>query len=231
VVDRPYTVLSCCMSLDGYLDDSSPDRLVLSSAADLDRVDALRADCDAILVGAGTLRSDNPRLLVRSPERRAQRVAAGRAPSPTKVTVTALAKLDPGAAFFTAGEAETLVYCTSDTSAAARHTLGSAATVVDAGQPVAMAGVVADLHQRGVRRLLVEGGASVLSQFVAEDLADELQLAIAPFLVGDSAARRFLHDGSYPWTARRRATLVETRVLDDVVLLRYALSDRGAASR
>ena len=231
MLDRPYTVLSCCMSLDGYLDDSSPDRLVLSSEADLDRVDALRAESDAILVGAGTLRSDNPRLLVRSPERRAQRVAAGRAPTPTKVTVTALAKLDPGAAFFTAGDADTLVYCTSDTAPAAGTTLGDAATVVDAGRPLTMAGVVADLHRRGVRRLLVEGGTSVLSQFLAKDLADELQLAIAPFLVGDSAARRFLDDGPYPWTSRRRARLVETRVLDDVVVLRYALSDRCGTSR
>jgi 5-amino-6-(5-phosphoribosylamino)uracil reductase len=143
-----------------------------------------------------------------------------------KVTVTALAKLDPGAAFFTAGEAERLVYCTSDTVAAARSALGGLATVVDGGSPMPMRRVSRDLARRGVRRLLVEGGAGVLSQFLADDLADELQLAVAPFLVGDSSARRFLCDGRYPWTVHRRARLVETRVLDDVVLLRYALSGR-----
>src|SRR4051812_23163942 len=97
--DRPYTVLSCCMSLDGYLDDSSEQRLILSNDADLDRVDALRAECDAILVGAATVRNDNPRLLVRDPARAARRRACGRPASPVKVTVTALAKLDPAAAF------------------------------------------------------------------------------------------------------------------------------------
>ena len=66
--DRPYTLLSCCVSLDGYLDDAGPQRLVLSPAADLDRVDAERAGCDAILVGAETVRRDDPRLLVRSEE-------------------------------------------------------------------------------------------------------------------------------------------------------------------
>lgn len=223
---RPYTVLSCCMSLDGYLDDSSEKRLVLSSAADLDRVDDLRADCDAILVGAETVRSDNPRLLVRDPGRIARRLAAGRSATPTKVTVTALAKLDPGAAFFTAGDTDRLVYCTSDTVAEAQEALDGVAIVVDCGQPVQMRRLVRDLRGRGVRRLLVEGGATVLSQFLAEGLADELQVAVAPFFVGDSAARRFVDDGRYPWTADRRARLAETRVLDDVVLLRYALSER-----
>ena len=86
--ERPYTLLSCGMSIDGYLDSASPGRLKLSNAADFDRVDAERAACDAILVGAATIRSDNPRLLVRSPQRRADRVARGCPPSPTKVTVT-----------------------------------------------------------------------------------------------------------------------------------------------
>jgi 5-amino-6-(5-phosphoribosylamino)uracil reductase len=223
---RPYTVLSCCMSLDGYLDDATEQRLILSGPADLDRVDDLRAESDAILVGAGTVRADNPRLVVRSDDRVERRLAAGRPATPAKVTVTALAKLDPEAAFFTVGDAATLVYCTSDTVAEARASLDRVATVVDCGQPLQMRRLVEDLHQRGVRRLLVEGGATVLSQFLADDLADELQVAVAPFLVGDSSARRFLDDGHYPWDARRRARLVETRTLDDVVLLRYALSPR-----
>jgi 5-amino-6-(5-phosphoribosylamino)uracil reductase len=214
------------MSLDGYLDDSSEDRLVLSSPADLDRVDGLRAASDAILVGAATVRADNPRLLVRDPGRLARRAADGRTATPAKVTVTALAKLDPDADFFVAGETEKLVYCTSDTATAAEDALGRVATVVDCGEQVRMSWLVGDLHRRGVRRLLVEGGATVLSQFLAEDLADELQLAVAPFLVADPAARRFLDDGTYPWTARHPARLVATRTLDDVVLLRYALSDR-----
>ena len=86
--DRPSTLLSCCVSLDGYLDDASPTRLVLSPAADLDRVDAERADCDAILVGAETVRRDDPRLVVRSESCRASRVARGHPPTPLRVTVT-----------------------------------------------------------------------------------------------------------------------------------------------
>ena len=70
MADRPYTLLSCGMSIDGYLDSASEKRLALSNEADFDRVDAVRAASDAILVGAATVRNDNPRLLVRSPARR-----------------------------------------------------------------------------------------------------------------------------------------------------------------
>ena len=74
--DRPYTLLSCSVSLDGYLGDHTP-RLALSNAADFERVDEVRASCDAIMVGAVTVRTDNPRLLVRSDARREERTARG----------------------------------------------------------------------------------------------------------------------------------------------------------
>ena len=64
------------------------------------------------------------------------------------------------------------------------------------------------------------------TQFLTEDLADELQVVVAPFFVGDSRARRFVDDGRFPWTSERRATLAEVRQIGDVVLLRYALSAR-----
>jgi 5-amino-6-(5-phosphoribosylamino)uracil reductase len=86
-----------------------------------------------------------------------------------------------------------------------------------------------DLYRRGVRRLMVEGGGTVHTQFLTGDLADELHLVVAPFFVGDSRARRFVGDGRFPWNAHRRAELAEVRQIGDVVLLRYALSRRFRA--
>jgi 5-amino-6-(5-phosphoribosylamino)uracil reductase len=226
----PYLVLSCCISLDGYLDDGASSRLHLSNDLDFARVDAVRASCDAILVGANTIRKDDPRLLVRAPALRSARLKADRAPSPIKVTVTGTAELDPRAAFFTAGDAERLVYCSSAVAAGARRRFG-AAVVVDAGSRPSMRGVVEDLADRGVERLLVEGGASVLTQLLTAGLADELQLAVAPVFVGDRRGRRFVEDGRFPWTSPRRAELVETRAIGDVALLRYALSHRCTGDR
>jgi 5-amino-6-(5-phosphoribosylamino)uracil reductase len=224
--ERPYTILSCSMSLDGYLDGATPGRLVLSNKADLDRVDEVRAWCDAILVGAATVRNDNPRLLVRSPELRQQRRTRGLGETPTKVTVTARAELDSCGNFFATGDSEKLVYCPTQSVTVARRRLGTVATVIDAGQPVEVSRLTEDLYDRGVRRLLVEGGGQVHTQFLTTGTADELHLVVAPFFVGTSRARRFVGDGAFPWNAGHRAQLAETRQIGDVVLLRYALSSR-----
>jgi 5-amino-6-(5-phosphoribosylamino)uracil reductase len=86
--------------------------------------------------------------------------------------------------------------------------------------------IAEDLGARGVRRLMVEGGGQVHTQFLTENLADELQLVVAPFFVGDSRAPRFVSDGRFPWHPGRRARLAAVRQIGDVVLLRYALSPR-----
>jgi 5-amino-6-(5-phosphoribosylamino)uracil reductase len=223
--ERPYTLLSCCVSIDGYI-GSAASRLLLSNDADFDRVDDLRASCDAILVGAETVRTDNPRLLVRSPTRRDERVARGLPASPIKVTVTRRAELDASADFFNVGDAEKIVYCSSCRVTAARQRLGPVATVVDAGDYVEMRTLSTDLAGRGVDRLMVEGGGTVHTQFLTEDIVDELQLTVAPVFVGDSDAPRFVRDGIFPWNPTRRAELVDVQKIGDVVLLRYALSSR-----
>jgi 5-amino-6-(5-phosphoribosylamino)uracil reductase len=214
------------MSIDGYLDSATPPRLRLSNEADFDRVDAVRAACDAILVGAATVRNDNPRLLVRSKRRRDERAGRGLPRSPIKVTVTERLQLDPRADFFTTGEIEKLLYCASPRVRDAKSRFGTVATVVDGGEPIEMRRISEDLGTRGVRRLMVEGGGTVHTQFLTENLADELQLVVAPFFVGDSQAPRFVGDGRFPWNPGCRATLVEVQQIGDVVLLRYALSPR-----
>jgi 5-amino-6-(5-phosphoribosylamino)uracil reductase len=223
--DRPYTLLSCCVSIDGYI-GSAASRLLLSNDADFDRVDAVRASCDAILVGAETVRIDNPRLVVRSEARREERTARGLPESPIKVTVTRRAELDARADFFNLGAAEKIVYCATPRVEDARNRLGRLATVVDGGDTVEMRSLSADLAARGVDRLMVEGGGNVHTQFLTDDIVDELQLTVAPVFVGDSDAVRFVRDGVFPWNTARRAKLVDVQKLGDVVLLRYALSSR-----
>jgi 5-amino-6-(5-phosphoribosylamino)uracil reductase len=218
------------MSIDGYIDDATDQRLLLSNKDDLDRIDAVRAEYDAILVGASTVRRDNPRLMVRSQQRRDLRVARGLPASPTKVTVTRHGDLDPAARFFTTGDTDKIVYCATAAADKTRQRLGSLATVVDGGEPVNPERALADLAARGIRRLMIEGGATTHSQFLTAGLADELHLVVAPFFVGDCRAPRFVSDGQFPWNPGHRARVAEVRQIDDVVLVRYALSDRFGAA-
>jgi 5-amino-6-(5-phosphoribosylamino)uracil reductase len=224
VAERPYVLLSVATSIDGCIDDITDTRLILSNDADLDRVDQVRASCNAILVGAGTIRRDNPALLVRSAERRNRRIVHGLPPNPVRVALTASGDLDPAARFFTAGEGARLVYVPAASAAAIRDRFAAqpataAAEVIGAGDPLSLEAVLADLAGRGVRRLMVEGGGQVLAQFLAGQLADELHVAVAPIFVGDPYAPRIAADQS--GDPHHRMHLAEARLVGDMVLLRY----------
>ncbi len=245
---RPYVLLSCATSADGYLDDASPRRLVLSGPADLDRVDEVRAGCDAIMVGAQTVRKDNPRLLIRDPRRRARRTARGLPGHPARITLTGTGDLDPRANFFAPG-APRLVYCATPAHSRAQASLRAQAVHIDAGDPQSVDVILEDLAERSVARLLVEGGAQLLGEFLAQDLADEFHLAIAPFFLTSPApdtAPRLNFPSPAPAGAKLPAspsspaspsgpsnpmTLAETRRVEEMVLLRYLLGPGGPDHR
>ncbi|MFJ9657831.1 dihydrofolate reductase family protein [Streptomyces griseoflavus] len=223
---RPYVLLSAAVSLDGYLDDTGPERLLLSGPADFDRVDEVRAGVDAILVGAGTIRADNPRLLVNSPERRAARIREGRPAYPLKVAVSGSGDLDPAARFWHTG-GEKVLY-TTDRGAGRARALGLAADVVPLGPGLDWRRLLEHLGTvRGVRRLMVEGGGLIHTQLITQGLADELQLVLAPLFVGDPDAPRLFGPGSYQGG---RLRLVETRPVGDVVLMRYEPTAPGTGT-
>lgn len=223
---RPYVLLSAAMSVDGYLDDTSSERLRLSNAEDFDRVDQVRAESDAILIGANTMRRDNPRLLVNSAERRAKRVADGKPEYPLKVTVTATGDLSADLKFWHHG-GDKLVITVDSAVEKVRNTLGDLADVVGVGPELDWGLALDELGRRGVGQLMVEGGGTIHTQLMAQDLADEVHLAIAPLLVGQPEAARFLGDANYPGGSTSRMKVLEVRAIGDVVLVRYAPKERS----
>jgi 5-amino-6-(5-phosphoribosylamino)uracil reductase len=222
---RPYVVLSVAASIDGYIDDNNPERLYLSNEADFDRVDEVRAGVDAVLIGANTVRRDNPKLRIKSQERRDRRLAAGLPELPLKVTISTKGDLDPESKFFVTEDVEKLVYVPASAQEAARDRLGGVATVVGAGNPLDIHSVLADLSTRGVSRLMVEGGGHIHTLFLTAELVDEIHLAVAPFFVGDSTAPRLVVDGEYPQDFRNRMHLAEVQQIGDIALLRYLLKE------
>lgn len=219
-MSRPHVLLSVATSIDGYIDDATADRLLLSNDQDFDRVDEVRAASDAILIGAGTMRADNPRLLVNSPQRRAARRAAGKPEYPLKVTVTSSGDLDPQLKFWHHGDAK-IVYTTDAAEEKLTQRLAGLAEVVSLGAEIDFGALLDDLGRRAVGRLMVEGGGQIHTAFLTQGLADEIHLAVAPLVVGDPAAPRFLGPGTYPGGPTRRMHLAEARAVGDVVLMRY----------
>lgn len=224
---RPHVLLSVAVSIDGYIDDAGPDRLLLSNDADFDRVDALRAESDAILIGAETLRRDNPRLLVGKARRRAARVQAGKPEYPLRVVVSAKGELDPGLRFWQHG-GDRLVYTTDAGAARLGDSLAAVATVVSLGDTVDFAALLDDLAERGIERLMVEGGGAIHTAFLSAGLVDEIRMAVAPILVGDPAAPSFLGPAAFPGGPHRRMRLADVGRVGDMALLRYLPQEEGS---
>ena len=106
-----YIYISAAISMDGFIDDASHDRLILSSPEDFEDMYSQRALCDAILIGAETIRKDNPSLLFKRPHLIENRVQCGLEPELIKVTLTRSGNLDPSSRFFTSGEGRKIILC------------------------------------------------------------------------------------------------------------------------
>lgn len=172
-----HVTLSAAVTADGFLDDNNPARLIVSTPEDWAAVLRLRTEHDAILVGAETLRRDNPALLLRDEAARHRRQSAGLRPDIAKVTLTASGHLAPSLRFFTEGDADRYVFSPNEISE-----LNSFAEVISTDAPVTAAAIVTQLEKQGIERLLVEGGAGVLRMFLDSGMADTLRLAVNPML-------------------------------------------------
>jgi diaminohydroxyphosphoribosylaminopyrimidine deaminase/5-amino-6-(5-phosphoribosylamino)uracil reductase len=180
----PFVTLKTAVSLDGKTaarDRSS--RWITGVAARAD-VQRLRADADAIVVGAGTILADDPSLTVRH--------AAYTGPPPLRVVVDAVGRVPAGAAVFD-GPAPTFV-ATTDRAARAKVDAWAAAgaDVVAFGDDgtggVALPELLAHLGKREIQGLLVEGGATLAWSFVRDGFVDRVVLYMAPKLVGGADA-------------------------------------------
>jgi riboflavin biosynthesis pyrimidine reductase len=187
--EKPWVRLNFVTSLDGAVtvDGYSEG---LSGSADKRVFGLLRMLCDALLVGAGTLRHESYGPLRLSPERRAWRLAHGLAEWPTLVVVSRALALDPAHPAFAEAPVRPIVLAPETAPATARAALAGVAEVVAQGTgEVDLPAAVAALHDRGLYQVLSEGGPHVLGALTAGDAVDELDLTLSPLLVGPGAGR------------------------------------------
>ncbi len=188
-------------------------------------MDRLRAGADALMVAAGTVRADNPAFHVRTKSIREQREAAGRPQGPHRVVVSASAEIPDDSRFFDAehGGASILV-TTEKTAAEVRDRFEGRAEVWGLGRgSVDLAATLAALRQRGVERLLVEGGGELNWALFDLDLVDELFVTVAPSLLGGKTAPTLLGGSGWPMRRQRRLRLLELDRDGDEIFCRYAV--------
>ena len=223
-MSSPYVILKSAMSVDGFIDDTSRQRLLLSSKEDFDRLDEARSLCDAILVGAGTIRADDPSLLVKSDRLQRQREKQGLPSQPIKVTVTRSGQIPKRCKFVTAGDNEKVIYCNQESFPSLVLDFNNIETVkVMAMDNMELPAILRDLYRRGIRKLLVEGGNKIGTSFLTSNCVDELQVSIAPFFVGEAGAPRFVNPACFSNRLDNPMQLIEVERLGQVVLITYKL--------
>ena len=221
------------MTADGKIDTVARQGARISGPADTARVDRLRAESDAIMVGGRTLLSEDPRLTVREPALIAARQQAGRPAQPTKVGVVSdlgTRRLARDSDFIREGGGRVLV-CTSERSSAdaVEALRGAGVEVVIAGaERVDLASVMVALSGLGIERLMVEGGSTLVAALIEAGLVDELQLAIAPLLFGGDTAPTPVGGPGWSRDAAIDLRLIDTTTsVDGDVVLRYAVGGNG----
>jgi riboflavin-specific deaminase-like protein len=229
---RPRIVANLAMSADGKIDSVYREGKGLGSRLDRDRLDELRAEADAIVVGAATIRAEDPPMGVRDPARRHQRLAQGRPAHPTPVVISRTADI-PLTARFLGGEASSKIVAVPadlDPFATAPYeALAASGAVrvlrVGAGA-VDLHALVAALHEDGARLVVVEGGGEVVAAFLAAGLLDELRLTLVPTILGGRNAPTPVEGDGWPFADRRRLTLLESERIGDEMYLRYEVNLR-----
>lgn len=214
------------MSADGKIDTFERRGATISSKRDKERVDLLRTEADAVMVGGRTLLDENPKLTVKSADLRAAREARGLAPNPVKVGIATNANLKPASDFLTAGPARIVIFTTQKTSKDQLEFLHARGVevIVHNTEHVDLPQALHTLKELGINRLMVEGGGTLNFELLRLGLVDEVTAYVAPLVFGGESAPTLAAGPGLVRSAAIPLILVEAEPWEDGgVLLKYRL--------
>lgn len=232
-MNRPYVFINVAMTADGKIDTFVRKGAAISSQRDKERVDRLRAEADAVMVGGRTLLDEDPKLIVKSEALRVERVARGLTPNPVKVGVVTKAELQPHAKFLYEGESQVVIFTTHQTSKSQLMLLRSddlkerVKVFVHESERVDLRVMLNTLHELGIHRLMVEGGATLNFELIRLGLVDEISAYVAPMIFGGEKAPTMVAGSGFERGAAVPLKLVYVEHWDDGGLLLNYKVERG----
>lgn len=226
---RPHVHVNVAMSADGKLSTRERRQVRISGPADFSRVDRIKAESDAVMVGIGTVLADDPSLTVKSPDLRSVRIARGKPENPVRIVVDSAARTPPDASILQKGAGERIIACSDRADREKKEVLGRHATVLIAGHDrVDLTRLLSLLYERGIRRVMVEGGGTLIAGLFSEGLVDELTCFVGNMIIGGRDAPT-VADGP-GFTAEEsfvRLILSGMEQVDEGVLLSWRVAREG----
>jgi 2,5-diamino-6-(ribosylamino)-4(3H)-pyrimidinone 5'-phosphate reductase len=224
---RPYVVVNIAMSADGKISTRERRQVRISGAQDFNRVDRLKAGCDAIMVGIGTVLADDPSLTVKSEECLNYRRKQGWDEHPLRVVVDSTGSTPPNASILRKGEGKRVVAVSGRADTKKISVLEKKATILVSGKDEVDLGILMDeLGTMGVRRLVVEGGGTLIAGLMKAGLVNEIFTYIGNIIIGGKDAPTITDgEGFIKESEFARLTLLDTRRIDNGILLHWKVNN------
>lgn len=221
-MNRPHVFINAAMSADGKISTRMRRQIRISGDPDFERVDRLKAGVDAVMIGVGTMLADDPSLTVKNPDRQRERVKQGEPPNPARIVVDSRARTPLDADLFQKGEGERIIAISRSAPRERVRVLEEKATIIVAGEDrVDLPMLFDQLYERGVRTLMVEGGATLNYSLIREDLVDELYVFIGNMIIGGTGAPTLVDGEGFLEQDIRGLELVDCQRMGDGALLHW----------
>ncbi|GAB6286452.1 MAG: 2,5-diamino-6-(ribosylamino)-4(3H)-pyrimidinone 5'-phosphate reductase [Methanoregula sp.] len=220
---RPRTVVNVAMSADGKLSTRERRQVKISGKEDFLRVDRLKAECDAVMVGIGTVLADDPSLTVKDAGLKELRRSSGMDEHPVRVVIDSTARIPPDASVLTKGSGKRVVAVSCRAKQEQIAQLRTHATVIVAGEKeVDLATVMDELGTMGISRVMVEGGGTLIAALFAAGLIDEVYTFVGNIIIGGKDAPTLADGvGFVKESEFTRLALIDAICIEDGILLHW----------
>lgn len=226
-MDRPFIFINSAMSADGKLSTKERKQVRISGKLDFGRVDELRAQADAVMVGIGTVLSDDPSLTVKSPERKAARKAAGKSENPVRIIVDSAARTPLDADIFKKGEGIRIIAVSNAAPAENVEKLEKKALVIKTGtNKVDLSELAGNLKEIGINTLMVEGGATLNWGMLSAGLVDEIYTFVGNLIIGGATSPTFTDGEGFLEAEMLDLELLLVEKIEEGVLLKWKVKGK-----